>query len=226
MTLNPKFQRYADRIKELITEGNHLSTLETPSRYGGDPLFQGNNKIVSEAWRTKAFNIISLVFGEKSTHFQEFTKHRNHYFHFEHSYQALPLIGVLTAALDDLEHGFLDGQEFIVASEVFDSVLRQAKFLLEQGFKDVAAVLMRIVVEDALRRLSRQENLEDTGTMNTMNQGLWKANRYTQPQWNQVQAWITIGNKAAHGEFNQYDTEMVKRAIEDLERFLVNEFRT
>jgi hypothetical protein len=40
---------------------------------------------------------------------------------------------VLQGALSDLEGGFLVGQEFLVAGEVFDSVLEEGKHLNEKG---------------------------------------------------------------------------------------------
>jgi len=30
-----------------------------------------------------------------------------------------------------------------------------------------------------------------------------EAGRFTQPQWRMVQAWLDIGNAAAHGKFDQ-----------------------
>lgn len=117
------------------------------------------------------------------------------------------------------------GQEFLIAGEILDSVLEEAKHILNAGYKDPAAVLGRVVLEDALKRLARQEQLDDTQKATRLNDELKKAGKYNQPQWRQIQAWVDIGNSAAHGKFNEYSEEQVREQIEGVERFLANEFK-
>lgn len=127
--------------------------------------------------------------------------------------------------MDDLENGFLIGQEFLLAGEIFDSVLEEAKELLNAGYKDPAAILGRVVLEDSLRRLARQEQLDDTQKATKLNDDLKKAGRYNQVQWRQIQVWLDVGNNAAHGKFDQYSKEQVKEHIEGIERFIASEFK-
>ena len=120
--LNPKHKRYADRVQELIEEGQAVAKLERPSSVG--PFIQDENTIPLQAWLIKVSNILETVFGPESPHvrhFGEFTKDGIRYV--EHSYDILPIVGLLTGALDDLEQGYLAGQEFLIAGEVFDSVI-------------------------------------------------------------------------------------------------------
>ena len=145
--------------------------------------------------------------------------------HVANSYQIYPLIGVLTGALDDLEKGFLVGQEFLVAGEVFDSILEQAKFLNQAGYKDPSAVLVRVVLEDALKRIARDVGVDDSKTSSFINDELKKKGRYPQTQWRFVQVWLDIGNAAAHGKFNEYQSEGVTKLINGVEQFLLSEFR-
>jgi len=133
------------------------------------------------------------------------------------------LIGILTGALSDLEDGFLAHQEQLVAGVVFDSVLEQARHLLAAGFKDPAAVLSRVVVEDCLRRLSRHAGLSDAGKASALNDALRDCGCYALPQWRLVQSWLDIGNAAAHGKFADYDAAAVGRMIEDVARLVALE---
>jgi hypothetical protein len=222
--LNPKHKRYADRVQELIEEGQAVAKLERPSSVG--PYIQDEDKIPLQAWLIKVSNILETVFGPESPHvrhFGEFTKDGMRLV--EHSYDILPIVGLLTGALDDLEQGYLAGQEFLIAGEVFDSVLEQAKHLNQNGYKDPAAVLARVVLEDSLKRIARSEGIDDSQKASRLNDELKKAGRYPQPQWRLVQAWLDVGNAAAHGKFDAYDEEDVERLIKDIERFLATEFR-
>ena len=109
---------------------------------------------------------------------------------------------------------------------MFDSVLEEAKHLNQSGHKDPAAVLARVVLEDALKRIARSEGVNDNQKASQINDELRKRGRYPQPQWRLIQAWLDIGNAAAHGKFNEYSDEGVQRLVEDIERFLATEFRS
>ena len=49
--LNPKYQRYAERLKELIEEGKKVAALEKPSSVG--PYIQGEDRDKLNAWLVK-----------------------------------------------------------------------------------------------------------------------------------------------------------------------------
>ncbi len=141
-------------------------------------------------------------------------------------------MGLLTGGLDDLNNGFLVHQEFLIASEIFNSVLEEAKYLLDKGHNDVVAVLARIVVEDRLKRMAKQAGIDlydppKEGhnkpwrkSAAKLNYSLKESGRYGEPQWSQIQAWLKAGNSAAHGDFNEYDQEQVRLMLEGIEHFL------
>lgn len=223
--LNPKNQRYADRIRELIEEGKAVARLEKPSSVG--QYIQGDDLIKVQAWLAKVGNILKTVFGIESIHFKHFGEAlpKTGVRHIQQSYQIHPVNGVLVGALDDLENGFLLGQEFIIAGEVFDSILEQAKFLNTSGYKDPAAVLARVVLENSLKRLARSENIDNNKSASVINDDLKKNSVYPQQQWRFIQAWLDIGNAAAHGKFTEYTKEEVTKMIEGIEQFLVTRFQ-
>jgi len=226
--LNPKNQRYAERIRELIEESNNLVGLETLSQYGSEPYFQGDNKVRVVSWLTKARNVLDVAFGSRSVHLNHFENSlpTGGINFVERSYHIFPFVGVLDGALSDLQGGYLLGQEFLIAGEVFDSILEQAKHLVHNNYKDPAAILARVVLEDALKRIARSEEVDENQKASVINDELKKKGRFSQPQWRFIQGWLDIGNSAAHGKFDQYTKEDVVKMIDDVERFLVNEFRT
>jgi len=216
--MNPKYLRVAERLKQLIEEGKQVAALERPSQHVG-PYIQDNAKLTE--WLVKVDNIVRSVFGLDSAHFihaREVIQGAP-----SRAYEVNRLIGILNGALSDLEGGFLAHQEQLVAGVVFDSVLEQARHLLGAGFKDPAAVLGRVVVEDCLRRLSRQAGLSDSGKAAAMNDALRDSGRYSKPQWRLIQTWLDLGNAAAHGKFSEYDEAAVSRMLQDTERFVAQE---
>jgi hypothetical protein len=218
--LSPKHQRYADRMRALVQEGHAVAKLERDSSVG--PYIQEHLPLHS--WLTKVENIIETVFGAESPHYRRLkvlTERQP-----QHSYEVNKLIGLLTGGLDDLEQGYLIGQEFIIAGEVFDSVLEQAKHLNQIGHKDPAAVLARVVLEDALKRLGREESVDEKLSASRINDELKRIGRYAQPQWRLVQAWLDTGNAAAHGKFYEYSQDNVTKLVEDIERFLAIYFHS
>jgi len=225
--LSPKYQRYTERLRSLIHKGKSVAGLERV--YGPDDFsYIGKQDLIElHAWLGKVNNILNAVFGPKSTQVKHFLEilPSNSLSYVEHALDVLLIVGVLQGALDDLEHGFLTGQEFLVASDVFDSVLEQAKHLADTGYKDPAAVLARVVLEDALKRIARAEGIDDTQKASQLNDELKKASRYPQPQWRLIQAWLDVGNAAAHGKFDEYTADDVKNAINGIEQFLATELR-
>lgn len=223
-SLPPKYRRVAERLGALAEEGRRVAKLETPSRYTNSSYIQGEDKAKLEAWLTKTDNVLRTVFGVSGAHMDRFRFHAKG--HLSHEYEVTPIVGVIEAAHDDLMSGFLSSQEFLIASEVFDSVLDQARHLNQAGYKDPAAVLVRVVLEDALKRIARAEGVDDSNKASRINDDLKKAGRYSQPQWRQVQAWLDCGNSAAHGKFEDYTADDVSLLIEAVDRFLSNEFAT
>lgn len=217
--LSPKYERYAERMKKLIKEGERIAS----TALGIIPYIGDSAKVHS--WLASVKNILELTFGDKSTYSIDLNNICKLSSNVKSQDVFLSMKGLLEGALDDLESGFLVGQEFLIAGEIFDSVLEQAKHLNKAGHKDPAAVLARVVVEDALRRISRKENLDDTKKASDLNNELKKAGRYGQPRWRRVQALLDIGNAAAHGKFDEYNSDDVKTIIEEVERFLAEELR-
>ncbi|HUU28896.1 MAG TPA: DUF4145 domain-containing protein [archaeon] len=215
--LNPKHERFAKRIRELIEEGKTVASLERPSEVG--PYIK--EKIPLQSWLVKVKNIIFVIFGPSSVHQSELIALTKRYV--EHSYQVNAIIGFLCGALNDLENGFLVDQEQLLASEILDSLVEKARQLVGTGFKDAAAVLLRVVLEDALKRLARAEGISDSLTPSQINDELKKAGIYAQPRWRQVQSWLDIGNAAAHGKFDEYSDADVTRIASDIEGFIASE---
>jgi len=80
-----------------------------------------------------------------------------------------------------------------------------------------------ITLNDTSERLARQNGQIDRAKASVVNDELKKA-QYNQIQLRRVQALLDIGNAAAHGNFNEYTTEQVKAALDEIELFLAAHF--
>jgi len=224
--LNGRDQRFAARMRELTEEGRRLAKTERHSEYG-PPYIQGEDAAAVHAWLAQVENILGVVFGNhsaQSRHFAQLVPDGPS--HIRHEYDIEPIRGLLIGALNDLENGFLIDRELLLVGEIFDSVLEQAKHLQRSGYKDVAAILGRVVLEDALRRIATTESIDSTQKAAKINDELKAKSRYSQPQWRQIQTWLDIGNAAAHGNFGEYTADQVGLLLEGVGAFVASELHS
>ncbi|WZL80236.1 hypothetical protein QBE53_06335 [Vallitaleaceae bacterium 9-2] len=212
-----KMKRYVERIRELIDEADDVLDSTVQDTYGD---YIGE-KVTLNAWLTKVKNIVQVVFGTHSIHKRELNKLTGQVSKTSH---VKAIKGLLIGALDDVENGFIEGQEFVIAGEIFDSVLEEAKHLLKAQHKDPAAVLGRVVVEDTLKRIARREDITENLKAARLNDELKKQGVYSTPQWRLIQSWLDVGNSAAHGKFDDYDFNDVVNMLNGIEQFMANTF--
>lgn len=212
--------KYMDRLNELIIEGEEIAKLEKPGAYFD--FIQDEDIIKLHAWLTKVINSLETIFGVNSPQYRTFRDilPKDGLKNIGHSYEIYPIVGVLSGALNDLEKGFLIGQEFLISSELFDTVLEEAKELNEKGYKDPAAVLVRVALEDSLKRIARREGLDSDKKTSVVNEDLKNKAIYNQIEWRRIQSWLDIGNAAAHGKFTEYTQVQVSEMIKGVEGFL------
>ncbi len=123
-------------------------------------------------------------------------------------------VGSLRALRLDYDEGYLNTIQGLVRAELFADFLEMAEHLLEQGYKDPAAVLVGGVIEEHLRALclAHPIPIEQSGkpkNADTMNNELAKAGVYNKLDQKNVTAWLDLRNKAAHGKYNMYTKEQV-----------------
>lgn len=140
------------------------------------------------------------------------------------------LKAIVYAVKHSIENNLLQTQEILIAGDILESTLEQAKELLKKKYKDPAAILGRVVVEDALRRLAKNRNISivnekgENKRASTLNDDLKKKEVYAQIQWRRVQSWLDLGNDAAHGNFEKILERDVELMIRDIELFIEDYF--
>jgi hypothetical protein len=139
--------------------------------------------------RASALNLLARTAGEQSVYYRELLGNPN--------FDMRLMVGVITAAMTDYREGFMADAKLLVSAEVFADFLVQAEVLLEQDYKDAAAVIIGAVLEDGLRRVV-----------------------LTAIQKKEIDAKREIRNSAAHGKFNEYTKDDVVAFHEFVQRLL------
>jgi hypothetical protein len=144
-------------------------------------------------------------------------------------YKAQMLIGVLTALRGDLLDGYLASVTQLIHGAVFNDFLDMARHLLEEGYKDAAAVIAGGVLEAHLRQLCIKNGLAIEQTTSgkaprpkrasQLNQELGN-NIYSLFDQQNVTAWLALRNNAAHGKFSEYSGSQVSLFIEGIQDFI------
>jgi HEPN superfamily RiboL-PSP-like protein len=132
-------------------------------------------------------------------------------------------VGIVKGLKGDLEDGYLQSFPELVRGEMFEDLNEMAKHLLQEGYKDAAAVIAGTSLEYHLSRLCKKHGVSVDSTAkdgNTkkktaerLNQELGKT-AYSLFDQKQITAWLDLRNNAAHGNYSEYDEDQVAKLIE------------
>ena len=213
-----------ERLRELVGVGEQvLRTRQSlPSNYIGfdDPV----DPEAAYQWFTSVQNIIGRVFGVESQHFKNFTAQQDGK---GLTYSPVRKAqGVLKAAVEDYERGYLIDLRKLVEAEVFDDFLEQANALLAAGYIGPAAVVAGCVLEDSLRKLVESKGLALAARpkLDLMNADLAKTGVYSKLIQKRITAIADIRNNAAHGKWDQFKKEDVNDALLWIRGFITDHF--
>lgn len=140
------------------------------------------------------------------------------------------VVGIVRALRGDLEDGYLQTFPELVRGEMFESLNQKAKHLLQEGYKDAAAVIAGTSLESHLRQLCIKHGVQFSHTAQDgsarpkkaaqLNQDLRSGRVYTLFDQKQITAWLDLRNNAAHGDYSAYDEHQVAKLIEWVDDFI------
>ncbi|WP_396188070.1 hypothetical protein [Flavobacterium sp.] len=215
-------------IKQLDDILNDFNKIKSKAQY--DDL-SGNVSIEEiSAVLTKAKAAISRIVGDNSEYYKDIEatlKRAN----IHEGNKLRHIAGIVSALRSDLENDYLKSFTDIIQSEVFSDYLEMANHLLNEGYKDPAAVLIGSTLEVHLRELCISNNIDIEVTNNKgnrspkkadlMNADLAKANIYSSAYQKQIIAWLDLRNKAAHGKYSDYKVEEVSLMLQGIRQFIL-----
>ena len=170
-------------------------------------------------WRSQSLVCLVQVFGPAHDYTSSFTALTA-----EHAYQhsAKAGLGILRAALEDVEHGHLATLQDMAAAEVFSDFLNQADHLLEHGYSGPAASLTGAVLENGLRSLAERNEIavKPRDDLSALNSKLAAKTVYKRLRQKQIAVWIDVRNAADHGRFDEIGEPDVADLIKGVRGFL------
>jgi hypothetical protein len=173
-----------------------------------------NHYVLAEVtrWRASAEQLLVQLLGKNNPYYERFgeiiKRNRGGYYEDVDS-----CIGILEAVQSDLQSGRLRSFRRMVEAEVFADLIGMAEHILDNGYYGAAAALMGGVLESGLRDIaqSRGVALGASGDLAGLNGRLAQAGVYNAVRQKEVQYFIDIRNKAAHGEFDQFSVDDAKK---------------
>ena len=210
------------KITKLIELGNSLYnslTYDEPNTVGliKDGSFVG--------FKTLSLSFIKNLYGDNHIYYKEFYEAANS----NYEYNVNESLSILAAISFEIHNDWLGNLKKLVTAELFSDFLEMSKYLLDEGYKDAAAVMIGSTLEEQLRQISLSNSIEITTTKdgkeipkkaNLINAELYKANIYGSLTNKNITSWLDLRNKAAHGQYSEYSNEEVKLMYQGVLNFL------
>ena len=133
--------------------------------------------------------------------------------------------GIFHAAKEDYEGGYTFSLERAVSGEVFGDFVLLAKKSLDEGHKDVAAVLACAALEDALKRYALAEGLHvDDKDMQQVINALKANGLVSGAEKKLIDSMPKIRDWAMHANWDKITFASVGSVIGFVEQFLIEKF--
>lgn len=216
MSLN---ERVAKRFAELATQGLAIPVKRASTPGGWDSV----DSETFQRWASSAMHLVASVFGEDTPHYVNLAaayKRFNGY-----ASDVTPVRGVFLAAKSDYDGGYLFSVQATISGEIFGDFVTAGKAALNEGQKDVAAVLSCAALEDALKRFAQMQGLTTNDKdMTQVINALKGAGMLSGPQKSLVDVMPRIRNAAMHAEWSKITQQDVGSVIGFVEQFLLTKF--
>jgi len=204
------------QLNSILDEHDHLSLI---AKRASRSLDDNQKQMLS----SRAVAAIRRISGHTSTYGLEIDRILAKYSHPYHNFDMV--MGVLEAMRDDVKQGYLQNLISQVRAEIFSDFLEMGEHLLNENYKDAAAVIIGSVLEDSLRKLADSHGIttiNDRGkslTIEPLNTELAKNKIYNKLVQKQITSWADLRNNAAHGRYSEYQKEEVKLMLLFVQQF-------
>ena len=173
--------------------------------------------------RTRCLAAVERASGSTSPYYNSIVEFRNSE-HLEWVYLESE-IGVAKALLSDIRNGYLQSVEELLHGNVFGDYLEMALHLLNNDYKDAAAVLTGGTLEVHLRNMCNKHKIstERSGKAkksDELNAELVKQGAYSKLDQKNVTAWLGLRNDAAHGHYSAYTKDQVALLLQSVRDFI------
>ncbi|OGH96793.1 MAG: hypothetical protein A2104_09155 [Candidatus Melainabacteria bacterium GWF2_32_7] len=209
-------------FEELIVKANNVAGTERQDSDGWRSLDEEQ----FFEWSTSVMSLFDRLFESNSPQVMNFKEQfdRGSKAYYEQPDCLKRCKGILLSAYTDYKSGYLFKIKSLVSAEVLDNIIEQAEELLKAGYKDPACVITGVALETTLRKICTDAGIvtDEKTKANKMNDDLAKAGKYNLFKQKQVTAWLDLRNKAAHGQWEEYNETDVRAMIDGVNTFIAD----
>ena len=212
-----------ERINQLLALAER--TLATCSEYREGYLTKIDEELYNE-FKTGCLSFLLNLYGKEHPYYISYVKAGLDPW----AENVIKSRGILKAVKAEIEGGWLGTIKGLIAAEVFADFFEMAEHLLQEGYKDPAAVVIGSVLEEHLRQLCGKNNISVEYNKSDkllpkkadlLNAELCGAGVYTKLDQKGVTAWLDLRNKAAHGQYKEYDQSQVELYLQNVRDFIL-----
>ena len=207
------------RIRDLIARGHAL-------RCGNEHGQARSEEHVQHCrgWLAAATNIVQMLIHDPQAAYRRTSEHIANQ---HHGFVIHNAVGEVTIVLENLLEDAQSGLVSFVANsaraEIFDDFLDHAKSYMKDGKKNEAGVIAGVVFEDFVRQVCRTEGIADKGEkLDDLITALAKSNTLYGTKAKRARVAAHIRTKATHAQWDEFDENDVKTAIEITEELITN----
>lgn len=176
-----------------------------------------------QKWSTSVQSLIKAAFGDTSPHYLNYTAEVGKCSGSDYDVRALQ--GIFRSAKEDFEGGYVFDVDLRISGEVFGDFVVMAKHALDEGHKDVAAVLACASLEDTLKRFASINGISiSDNTMSEVVNALKSKGLVSGAQKTLLDAMPKIRNYAMHANWEKISAPDVRSVIGFVEQFLLTNF--
>ena len=221
-------EKLLKKIDDLLTKCKVL--LELAKEFDNNLSIRDDGTGLAEfkAFKTATLSFLAHTIGNEKKYYKDFDYHVIYF----KGYNLTIAYELLQNIRKDVEEGWLESIKGIVSAELFSDFLEMSEHLLEENYKDPAAVIIGSVLEENLRELCTRHTISITTTdpktgkvkpnkAETMNVDLCRNGVYNTLVQKSVTAWLDLRNNAAHGKYGEYDLSQVKNLLQSVRDFII-----
>jgi hypothetical protein len=113
----------------------------------------------------------------------------------------------------------------LIHADIFADFVEMAEYLLSEGYKDPAAVIIGSTLEEHLRQVCVKHGIAIDAAgkpkkADQLNADLSGQTVYSKLDQKSITAWFDLRNKAAHGKYTEYSKEQVTLLIQGVRDFM------
>jgi len=221
-------QKIEKEINDLVSIGN----LVIAEAQTAESSIEGFELVRISMWVTRIGNIITNLYGATSQYYKNYqaTISRSQFYliHSNNYKQISIMAGIIRSIQHDFQNNLIGSIRKVLQADIFSDFLEMSEYLLNEGYKDAAAVIIGSVLENTLRKLAEENGIvtiKSNGkplTLEPLNMELSKLDVYDKLTQKQITSWGHLRNKAAHGHYAEYQKEQVQMMLMFVQQFSGN----